>query len=248
MATFDINGEKEPFLIVQLKQGEKIFAESDSMMAMQDGIEIKGEARGGFLASLGRAITSGEDLFQQSITAKKDAVVMLSPSIPGDIKILTLTSNKGYFLNDYAFFTAEDGIKLETRRNQNIGSSLFGGDGFFVLHAGGDGTLVINGLGSIEEIEMSHDGGELIVDNGHLLAWEEGISYQAEMINNGSSGFFSRAINSITSGEGMVMRLSGTGKIYVASRNLGTFKSFISSLTSNNSSISTDNNSDTSFL
>ena len=243
MAVFNINGEKEPFLIVQLEKGEKIFAESDSMMAMQDSIEIKGEARGGFLASIGRAITSGEDLFQQTITATQDAVVMLSPSLPGDIKILKLSPNKGYFLNDYAFFTAEDGINLETRRNQNIGSSLFSGDGFFVLYAGGNGSLVINGLGSIEEIEISDEGGDLIVDNGHLLAWEEGISYTAEVVNSGSSGFLGRAINSITSGEGMVMRLKGTGKIYVASRNLGTFKSFISGLSNN-----TDSNSGTSLL
>ena len=231
MAQFDVNGDKEPFLIVQLEKGEKIFAESDSMLAMQDGITIRGEARGGVLASIGRAITSGEDLFQQTLTATKDAVVMLSPSLPGDIKILQLEHNKGYYLNDYAFFAAEDGINLETRRNQTLGSAIFSGDGFFVLHASGQGHLVINGLGSIEEIEISTEGGDLIVDNGHLLAWDEGITYATEMVNASSgAGFLSRAVNSLTSGEGVVMRLKGNGKIYIATRNLGNFGKFVNSL------------------
>lgn len=236
MAIFDINGAKEPFLIVQMSRGEKIFAESDSMLAMQDGIEIRGEARGGVMSSIGRALTSGENLFQQTLTATKDSVAMLSPSLPGDIKILKLEPHKGYYLNDYAFFAADDSVTLETRTNQNVSSSFFGGDGFFLLHASGKGHLVINGLGSIEEIEISREGGDLIVDNGHLLAWEEGISYEAQMVNkNSGGGFFQRAVQSVTSGEGMVMRLRGNGKIYVASRNLNSFRSFVASLYSSNS-------------
>jgi len=231
MAVFDVNGSKEPFLLVQLARGEKIYAESDSLLAMQDGVEVTGQARGGFLASIGRAITSGEDLFQQTLTATKDSIVMLSPAIPGDIKILELEYNKGYYLNDYAFFAADDNIVLETRMNQSIGGALFSGDGFFILHAHGNGHLVINGLGSIEEIEINQESGDFIVDNGHLLAWEDGVTYETELVNASSgAGFFSRAINSVTSGEGVMMRLKGNGKIYVASRNLDTFKAFIGKL------------------
>ena len=228
MASFDVNGEKEPFLIVSMDKGDKIFAESDSMLAMQDGIEIKGETRGGILASIGRAFSSDENLFQQTFFAHQDGVVMLSPSIPGDIKIFTLENNRTYYLNDYAFFAGDDSITLETEVNSNIGRAIFSGDGLFVLRAKGSGHLVINGLGSIEEIELTSDGGDLIVDNGHLLAWEDTISYKAEMVNaNSSSGFFTRAFHSVTSGEGVVMRLSGNGKIYVASRNLDNFGKFI---------------------
>jgi len=231
MATFDINGEKEPFLIVSMDRGDKVFAEADSMLAMQDGIEIKGETRGGVLASIGRAFSSDENLFQQTFTAHQDGVVMLSPAIPGDIKILKLEKNRSYYLNDYAFFAAEDSINLETEVNSNIGRALFSGDGLFVLKTTGTGTLVINGLGSIEEIELSEDSGDLIVDNGHLLAWDDTISYEAEMVNaNSSSGFFTRAFNSMTSGEGVVMRLKGNGKIYIATRNLSNFGKFINTI------------------
>ncbi len=231
MAHFELNGSKEPFLIIQMQRGEKIFAESDSMLAMQDGIEIRGEARGGVMSSLGRAITSGENFFQQTLIATSDSVVMLSPSLPGDIKILNLQQSKGYFLNDYAFFAAEDSVKLEVRRNQNISSAIFGGDGFFVMYAHGKGQLAINGLGSIEEIELSSDSGDLIVDNGHLLAWEEGVHHQAQMPNrNSGGGFLSRAMQSVVSGEGIVMRLSGTGKIYIASRNLNSYRKFITTV------------------
>ncbi len=229
MAIFNVDGEKEPFLIVQLKKGEKVFAEPDSMLAMQDGIEITGTLQGGFLASVGRSLTSSEGLFQQTLTAKADSLVMLAPSIPGDIKMLKLEGNRGYYLNDYAFFAADEGIELKTELNRDIGRMLFSGDGLFVSRASGNGTLVINGLGSIEEIEISSEGGDLIVDNGHLLAWDDTISYSAELVNKDSS-LFSRVVHSVTSAEGVVMRLSGDGKIYVASRNLSTFESFINNI------------------
>ena len=123
----------------------------------------------------------------------------------------------GYFLNDYTYFASDKSVKLETKVNKNIGSIIFGGDGFFLLHASGQGNLVISGLGLIEEIQMSEDSGDFIVDNGHLLAWEDTISYKIEMIKS-KSGIFNRVVNSITSSEGVVIRLSGTGKIYISSR------------------------------
>ncbi len=231
MAEFTISGEKEPFLIVTMEKGDKIFAESDSLLAMQDGIEIAGEARGGILASLGRVFSSDEDFFQQTLSAEKDSVVMLSPTIPGDIKLLKLEDGKSYYLNDYAFFAGEDTINLEIELNGSIGNALFSGDGLFILHANGEGTLAINGLGSIEEIELDEESGDLVVDNGHLLAWDDTISYSAEMVNsNSSSGFFRRTLNSFTSGEGIMMRLRGNGKIYIASRNLNNFTGFINSV------------------
>ncbi|HHC75154.1 MAG TPA: TIGR00266 family protein, partial [Thiothrix sp.] len=61
MTDFMLNGEKEPFLIIQMNQGDKVFAESDSLLAMQDGIEVKGQMRGGFLSSMMRAVSSEED-------------------------------------------------------------------------------------------------------------------------------------------------------------------------------------------
>ncbi|RLA77195.1 MAG: hypothetical protein DRG30_00900 [Epsilonproteobacteria bacterium] len=78
-------------------------------------------------------------------------------------------------------------------------------------------------------MEISSEGGDLIIDNGHLLAWDDTINYSAELVNKDSS-LFSRVVHSVTSAEGVVMRLSGDGKIYVASRNLSTFESFINNI------------------
>jgi uncharacterized protein (AIM24 family) len=72
MAVFEISGNNEPLLIIQMEKGERIFAESDSMVSMQDGIEIKGTMKGGFFSSLVRKMTSSEDLFQQTLIAHSD--------------------------------------------------------------------------------------------------------------------------------------------------------------------------------
>jgi len=237
MSSFELNGNNEPILIIQMEKGEQVFAESDSMVAMQDGIEIKGSMKGGFFSSLVRKMTSSEDLFQQTLIAHSDSVVMLAPAIPGDIKILKVDYNKRYFLNDYAFFAADNSISLETKMQKSIGSMIFDSDGIFILEASGTGNLAINGMGSIEEIELDANSGDLIVDNNHLLAWDSSLDYSVEMVNaNQGGGFLSRAFHSLTSGEGVVMRLSGKGKVYITSRNLNSFKQFIQTMANPNGS------------
>ena len=49
MADFSILGTTDPFLAVQLDQGEKVVAEGGAMAAMEDTIDLTGKARGGFL-------------------------------------------------------------------------------------------------------------------------------------------------------------------------------------------------------
>jgi len=238
MAVFEISGNNEPLLIIQMEKGERIFAESDSMVSMQDGIEIKGSLRGGFFSSLVRKMTSSEDLFQQTLIAHSDSVVMLAPAIPGDIRVLKVDYNKRYFLNDYAFFAGEDTISLETKMQKSIGSMIFDSDGIFILEASGTGNLAINGMGSIEEVELDENSGDLIVDNNHLLAWDSSLDYSVEMVNanQGGGGLLSRAFHSLTSGEGVVMRLRGKGKVYITSRNLHSFKQFIRTIANPNGS------------
>jgi uncharacterized protein (TIGR00266 family) len=233
MAHFELNGNNEPILIVQMEKGDRVFAESDSMVAMQEGIEIKGTLKGGFFNSLIRSVTSSEDLFQQTLIAHRDAVVMLAPAIPGDIRILEVSPNKSYFLNDYAFFAGEDTISLSTALQKSIGAIFFDSDGIFILKTSGHGKLAINGMGSIEEIELNEESGDLIVDNNHLLAWDTTLNYEVEILNRGQGGLLSRAFHSLTSGEGVVMRLSGKGKVYITSRNLNSFKTFIRTMSQN---------------
>jgi uncharacterized protein (TIGR00266 family) len=102
---------------------------------------------------------------------------------------------------------------------QNLLKGLFSGEGFFVLRASGMGTLFVSSYGAIHPIELS-EGQEFVVDNGHLVAWPETMEYK---IQKASSGW----ISSLTSGEGLVCRFRGPGRVLIQTRNPGGFIAWI---------------------
>jgi uncharacterized protein (AIM24 family) len=65
------------------------------------------------------------------------------------------------------------------------------------------------------------------------VAWDASLSYNISA-STVQRGFFSGLVNSITSGEGMVNRFSGTGQVIVASRNTVGFAGWVASLIGTN--------------
>ncbi|WP_418797133.1 TIGR00266 family protein, partial [Phascolarctobacterium faecium] len=112
------------------------------------------------------------------------------------------------------FLAAEESVKIETKM-QNLGKGLFSGAGLFVVKASGTGTLFFNSFGAIYPLELQV-GEEMVVDTGHLVAWDADMNYK---VTKASSGIMS----SLTSGEMLVCKFTGPGKVYTQSRNPGSF-------------------------
>ena len=87
---------------------------------------------------------------------------------------------------------------------QNLGKGLFSGAGLFVVKASGTGTLFFNSFGAIYPLELQV-GEEMVVDTGHLVAWDADMNYK---VTKASSGIMS----SLTSGEMLVCKFTGPGK------------------------------------
>lgn len=229
MAQFRICGEMDPMLEVSLDKGEEILAESGAMVTMDACLELKGKAQGGFMGSLKRAVLQGESLFQQHIYAKGAGKVLLAPGIPGSIQLLEV-GEKQYRLNDGAFLASDETVSIESK-SQGMGQALLGGSGgFFVMETEGKGTVAVSGFGSLYSMEVS-PGNDVIVDNGHVIAWDKNLEYEVTVTTAESSGFLGKLLNSQTSGEGLVLRFTGTGTVYICSRNQSSFLGWIFSNT-----------------
>lgn len=209
------------FLKVQLEAGESIKAESDAMMAMSANIKVAGKMEGGMLGGLARKFLSGESLFFQQLTAQgKAGEAVLAPPIPGDVAAYELTGNT-LCITSGGFLAAEESVKIETKM-QNLGKGIFSGAGLFVVKASGSGVLFFNSFGAIYPIELTA-GEELVVDTGHLVAWDAAMDYQ---LTKASSGIMS----SLTSGEMLVCKFTGPGRVYTQSRNPGSFGGWVSGI------------------
>ena len=225
MAAFEITGGVDPLLTVKLEKGEAILAESNAMVAMDSVLSLKGKTRGGIMASLARKFMNDESFFQQRIEADDEpGTVLLAPNLPGDVCILDVGPVQ-YLLSDGSFLACTEGVSLASK-SQGLGRALLGNSGgFFVMGTEGSGRIAVSGFGSIREIEVTPDH-PVTVDNGHLVAWDKNLSYDLSL-NTGKHSILGKLVNSQTTGEGIVLKFRGSGKILVCSRNKGGFLDWI---------------------
>jgi uncharacterized protein (TIGR00266 family) len=209
-----------PYVILKVKlaPGESIKAEAGALIAMSDTLDVTGSMEGGVLKGLMRMI-AGESFFFQRITANRGpGEVLLAHSVPGEIVPIPLDGQTDYILQKDGFFAATAEVEISTKM-QNLMKGLFSGEGFFVLRASGVGTLFVSSFGAIYPIDLAA-GQEIIIDTGHLVAWPTTVEYHVEKASRGW-------ISSITSGEILVLRFRGPGRVYIQTRNPWGFGSWL---------------------
>ena len=226
MPVFTVTGDVDPFLHVSMRRGETIYCESDAMVMMESTLDLKGKMKGGIGSALMRTFANGESFFQQHIEATRgEGDCLLSPTLPGAMQTVDCGPNQ-YIISDGAFVAATSGVDLKVR-TQSLGNALFAqSGGFFVTETTGSGQVVVSGFGSMSMLDVE-PGKDAIIDNAHVVCWDSTLRYEISVTTGGNSGFLGNLINSQTSGEGMVLRFSGKGKVYVCSRNRNAFKAWM---------------------
>ena len=206
---------------VDLPRGRRLKAQGDAMVAMSPTIAVEGTLSGGLLGGLGRLL-SGESLFLQTLSAGRGpGAVYLAPASPGDIAAVEVRPGDGLVIQRGGFLACTEGVEVGTQV-QNIAEGLFSGEGFFVLKAHGEGLVLLESFGAIHELNLAV-GEQKIVDNGHLVAWSQAMHYDLEL---GSRGL----VAAFTSGEKIVCRFHGPGRILVQTRQPQQFGRWISQL------------------
>ena len=228
MPVFSVTGDVDPFLHVSMKQGETIYCESDAMVMMETALDLKGKMTGGLGSAIMRRFANGESFFQQHIEAVRGSGdCLLSPTLPGAIEVVDVGARQ-YLLNDGAFVAATSGTEMKVR-TQGIGNALFAqSGGFFVMETAGTGQVVVSGFGSMFQLDVE-PGKDVVIDNSHVVCWDNSLKYEISVTTGGGNsgggigGFLGNIVNSVTSGEGIVLRFSGSGKVFICSRNRDAF-------------------------
>ncbi len=232
MPVFTITGDVDPFLHVSLERGEKIYCESDAMVMMESNLELRGRMTGGLGSALMRRFANGESFFQQHMEAVRGSGdCLLSPNLPGAMEVVDVGARQ-YLLNDGAFVCATSGTEMKVR-TQNLGNALFAqSGGFFVMETSGTGQVVVSGFGSMFQLDVL-PGKDVIIDNSHVVCWDNCLKYEISVTTGGGNsggglgGMLGNLVNSVTSGEGIVLRFSGQGKVYICSRNRDNFLEWV---------------------
>jgi uncharacterized protein (TIGR00266 family) len=198
------------FITVQIPVGQKLKVEAAAMATMDTNIEMKTKFKGG----LSRFLT-GESLFINEFTAKNgNGQIQIAPACPGDVEHVYL-NNETIFLQNTAFVASADSVIVETKW-QGFNKGFFSGESFFLIKCSGLGDLWFNSYGGIIEIDVT-DG--YVVDTGHIVAFTEGLEYSISKVGGYKSLFFS--------GEGFVCRFTGQGKVWIQTRKIQPFVSWV---------------------
>ncbi|NCB70387.1 MAG: TIGR00266 family protein [Clostridia bacterium] len=214
-----------PVIQCQLQQGESLKAESDAMVSMSATLDVTGGMDGGLLSGLARRVLAGESFFFQKIVASRGpGTVLLGHAAPGGIIDVELDGSYALRVQKNGFLAATDSIQVDTAM-QNLTQGMFSREGFFVVKISGRGTVFLSSYGAIHAVNLVA-GEEVIIDNGHLVAWPDYMQYKIEKASNGW-------ISSIMSGECLVCRFRGPGTVLIQTRNPSAFSQWIKGLIPN---------------
>lgn len=201
---------------VTMRARETIIAEPGAMIAMTPNIEVKAQfASARVLSSLKRSLLGGESFFTTTFTAEGDAELLLGRGQPGDILCLDL-NDETVFVQSGGFIACTEGIKVDTAWGG--ARSFFGRMGLFLLKISGTGKLFVGAFGAFHTVDLEADQ-DFLIDNGHVVCFSDNTSFTID-----KSGGFKTFL---TSGEMLVCRFRGPGRVWLQTRNPGAFSDWI---------------------
>lgn len=212
---YEIIGKTVPVVEVTLNRGESMYSQRGGMSWQTEGVNMTTNAKGGVMKSLGRMFT-GESIFMNTYTAGVDgAKVAFATTVPGDIVPINVGENNGFTIQKNAFLCAEPGVDIQIAFTKRFTAGLFGGEGFILQKATGNGMLFLEVDG--DPVERVLAPGEVLkVDTGNVVGFESTVSYEIETIKGLGNIFLG--------GEGLFLtKLVGPGRVIIQSQNFGDF-------------------------
>jgi uncharacterized protein (TIGR00266 family) len=208
--------------LVSLEQGEQILAESGAMVSMSPTIRLEAKMSGGGVFGALKSAVGGESLFRTTFTAESGpGEITLAPSALGDILAIEMTGSK-FFVQPGSYLAGDAQLAINVQGSMR---GMLSGEGLFLLTVQGSGLLLVSSFGAIHPKDLA-PGEEYIVDTGHIVAFEETVTYRLEKATGktqGVGGFLKGMVQSALSGEGFVCRYRGPGRIYIQTRQLPGF-------------------------
>ena len=184
--------------------------EASAMATMDTNISMKTKFKGG----LSRFLT-GESIFINEFTAEGGpGEIGIAPGPPGDLEHVYLDGDV-IFLQNSAFVASSPDILVETKW-QGLMKGFFSGENLFLIRCSGKGDLWFNTFGAMLEVDVT---GDYVVDTGHIVAFTEGLDYSIDKVGGYKSLFFS--------GEGLVCRFRGQGKVWIQTRKVVSFARWV---------------------
>jgi uncharacterized protein (TIGR00266 family) len=206
-------------LKIDLPQGNKLYAEPSAMVSMTPSVHLEAGLKGGLGSTLGRML-GGESMIINTFTAQEGpGEVMFAGGAAGDIAYQRLNGNSLY-LQRGAYMVNSEGVEVSGKWQGAKG--FFSGEGLVLLKASGTGDIFFNSYGAILPIDVT---GGFIVDTGYIVAFEDTLQYRVTVLPGLRSA--GKIKSFFFGGEGLVCQFSGSGRVWVQTRQVSSFLAWV---------------------
>jgi uncharacterized protein (TIGR00266 family) len=204
------------WVLVELQPGEHFVSEAGAMFRASSNVDIDVTTRsrgvGGLMSGIKRMVAGESFFFSTFAVAHGNAAeVGLAPTLQGEVAVIDCDGRSSWVCTGGSYLGSSPGLEVDTRF-QGLGGVL-SGESLSFLSVRGIGPLVVNAFGKITEVDVS---GELNVDTGHVVAFQDSLTYS---ISKAGGSW----VQSFLTGEGLTMRFSGRGRLYLQSHNPSEF-------------------------
>jgi len=213
---YTIQGDNLQVVRIQLKPGQEIYAEAGKMVYKTTNVSWETRMSGStigekILGALKRSVM-GESIFLTYFRSQGDGEVGFAGNYPGRLAVFDLEPGRSVLAQRDSFIVAESGVQLSVALVKRLGAGFFGGEGFILEKLTGPGKVFIHGGGDFVEFSLNM-GETLQVNTGCVVAFDESVSYDIQMVGGIKSALFG--------GEGLFLAtLTGPGRVIIQSMTL----------------------------
>jgi uncharacterized protein (TIGR00266 family) len=205
--------------LVHLAPGDLFKSDSGAMFRASSNVDndVTTISRGGGLLAGLKRLAGGDTFFLSTFqtTDGRAGEVGVAPTLQGHLEQVDVQADQPWLCAGGSFLGCDGHMDL-TPRFQGL-KGFFSGENLFFMEVSGTGPLLVGAYGSISEVLVD---GELIVDTGHVVAFESSLSYT--LSKTGGSW-----LTSFLAGEGFVLHFAGQGRLLVQSHNPREFGALI---------------------
>ena len=180
-----------------------------------DKIDLAAGASAPDFNGLGDLLKAAADVPDFRFTAEGGpGEIKIAPGAPGDLEHLYLDGETIYLQNS-AYVASTPGVGVESKY-QGLMKGFFSGESLFLIRCSGRGDLWFNTFGAILQVDVTDN---YVVDTGHIVAFTDGLEYDVQRVGGYKSLFLS--------GEGLVCRFRGSGKVWIQTRQVPAFSGWV---------------------
>jgi uncharacterized protein (TIGR00266 family) len=185
---YDIVGSNMQHLALTMADGEKIYADSGTLVSKTENIVMTPRLAGGIISALERKATGTTALLTEFASKGGEGTVAVAGIFPGKIFQITLGAGERFTSERHAFLAADASVKYDVHVLR-ISTALLAHSGWYLLEFVGPGNVFIHVSGDIIEHDIT-PGNSIEVEPEHVAGFDSQLSYKVRFVDNIRTAMF----------------------------------------------------------